>query len=196
MGIGIAVPLRKGTKQLPPIVEPEAKPLSSCAGSRKPENSVFCWCDRHGFGNDLRPCDINSEEQDCDRLIVDFRQYRRELGIARLASYMCPAEYPIGHSFTPKRLRTGWIPRNFRVCRCPDETGTHLQVRTVRVSRQVGDADDPGTRASAIPRADPDSGERVDESAAKPCQLRGGMGSQSVAKRPAATFWPPLISKS
>ena len=45
----------------------------------------------------------------CDRLIVDLRgNIGGSLGFARLASYLCPDRRPIGHSLTPRRLRTGY----------------------------------------------------------------------------------------
>ena len=47
--------------------------------------------------------------QGCDRLIIDLRgNIGGSLGFARLASYLCPGQVPIGHSLTPARLRKGY----------------------------------------------------------------------------------------
>ena len=47
--------------------------------------------------------------QGCDRLIIDLRgSFGGSLGFARLASYMCPDQIPLGHSLTSSRLRTGY----------------------------------------------------------------------------------------
>ena len=73
-----------------------------------------------GFANDLDRAIDDLKKQGCDRLIVDLRgNIGGSLGFARLASYMCPGQIPIGHSLTPKRLRSGYDPRNFHVSPCP-----------------------------------------------------------------------------
>jgi len=110
--IEIAVPMRKGTKQRPPIVEP-----------RSPNHSVvergigllkipyFPGAMGMGFAKDLDRAIDDLKKQGCDRLIVDLRgNIGGSLGFARLASYMCPGQIPIGHSLTPKRLRSGYDP--------------------------------------------------------------------------------------
>ena len=49
------------------------------------------------------------KEHGCERLIIDLRgNIGGGLGFARLASYMCPGQIPIGHSLTPGRLRRGY----------------------------------------------------------------------------------------
>src|SRR5206468_11339854 len=67
------------------------------------------------------------KEQGCDRLIVDLRgNIGGGLGFARLASYLCPGQIPIGHSLTPGCLRRGYAcpersegtERNSRGSRC------------------------------------------------------------------------------
>jgi len=47
--------------------------------------------------------------QRCDRLIVDLRScIGGSLGFARLVSYMCPGQIPIGYDITRKRQRGGY----------------------------------------------------------------------------------------
>jgi C-terminal processing protease CtpA/Prc len=49
------------------------------------------------------------KQKGISRLIIDLRgNIGGGLGLARLASYMCPGQIPIGHSLTPRRLRTGY----------------------------------------------------------------------------------------
>jgi C-terminal processing protease CtpA/Prc len=61
------------------------------------------------FAKDLDAAVADLKGHGIDRLIVDVRgNIGGGLGLARLASYMCPAQLPIGHSLTPRRLRTGY----------------------------------------------------------------------------------------
>jgi hypothetical protein len=49
------------------------------------------------------------KDHGCDSLIIDLRgNIGGSLGFARLASYLCPGEIPIGHSLTPDRLRADY----------------------------------------------------------------------------------------
>jgi C-terminal processing protease CtpA/Prc len=49
------------------------------------------------------------KDRGCKRLIIDLRgNVGGGLGFARLASYMCPGQIPIGNSLTPGRLRKGY----------------------------------------------------------------------------------------
>ena len=64
-----------------------------------------------GFAKDLDGAVDDLKKQGCIRLIIDLRgNIGGSLGFARLASYMCPGQIPIGHSLTPKRLRSGYDP--------------------------------------------------------------------------------------
>ncbi|HJT71308.1 MAG TPA: S41 family peptidase [Terriglobales bacterium] len=110
MEIGIAVPMRKGTKQRPPIVEPRS-PIHSmiASGIGLLKVPYFPGSAGIGFGNDVDRALDDLKKQGCDRLIIDLRgNIGGSLGFARLASYMCPGQIPIGHSLTPKRLRSGY----------------------------------------------------------------------------------------
>jgi carboxyl-terminal processing protease len=110
--IAIAVPMRKGTKQRPPIVEPRS-PIHSMIGQGVGLLKIpyFPGAMGMGFANDLDRAIEDLKSQACDRLIIDLRSnIGGSLGFARLASYLCPGQVPIGHSLTPTRLRTGYDP--------------------------------------------------------------------------------------
>src|SRR5687768_12745326 len=63
------------------------------------------------FANSLDEAARDLKQRGCDRLIIDLRgNIGGSLGFARLASYMCPGRIPIGHSLTPRRLRSGYDP--------------------------------------------------------------------------------------
>jgi len=110
--IAIAVPMRKGTKQRPPIVEPRSPNHSVVApGVGLLKIPYFPGAMGMGFSRDLDRAIDDLKKQGCDRLLIDLRgNIGGSLGFARLASYMCPGQVPIGHSLTPKRLRTGYDP--------------------------------------------------------------------------------------
>jgi C-terminal processing protease CtpA/Prc len=112
MEIGIAVPMRKGTKERPPIVEPRSPIHSVIApGIGLLKVPYFSGSAGMGFASELDRAMDDLKKQGCDRLIVDLRgNIGGSLGFARLASYMCPGQIPIGHSLTPKRLRSGYDP--------------------------------------------------------------------------------------
>ena len=112
MEIEIAVPMRKGTKQRPPIVEPRSPIHSMIApGIGLLKVPYFPGSAGMGFASDLDRAIDDPKKHGCDRLIIDLRgNIGGSLGFARLASYMCPGKIPIGHSLTPKRLRSGYDP--------------------------------------------------------------------------------------
>ena len=59
--------------------------------------------------------------QRCDQLIVDLRgNIGGGLGFARLASYLCPDEVPIGYSLTPDSQRKGFKMKEFAHVVYPD----------------------------------------------------------------------------
>ena len=109
-GVSMAVPYRKGTKQRPPMVEPKSPVFSVAA----PSVGLLKVPHFHGafgmrFGKALDAAIGNLIAERCDRLIIDLRgSLGGSLGFARLASYMCPDQIPIGHSLTPTRLRDGY----------------------------------------------------------------------------------------
>jgi C-terminal processing protease CtpA/Prc len=61
------------------------------------------------FAKDLDATITDLKQQGMSRLIIDLRGNIGDgLGLARLASYMCSGQIPIGYSLTPRRLRTGY----------------------------------------------------------------------------------------
>jgi carboxyl-terminal processing protease len=111
--IVIAVPMRKGTKQRPPIVEPKS-PIHAKIEPGIGLLRIFYFPGAFGmkFANALDHAIDDLKRQGCDRLIIDLRgNIGGSLGFARLASYMCPDQIAIGHSLTPSRLRGGYDPQ-------------------------------------------------------------------------------------
>ena len=110
--IVVAVPMRKGTKQRPPIVEPKS-PIHRQIGPGVGLLKIVYFPGTFGlkFANALDHATEDLKRQGCERLIIDLRgNIGGSLGFARLASYMCPDQIAIGHSLTPGRLRTGYAP--------------------------------------------------------------------------------------
>ena len=108
--VAVNIPRRKGTKSRPPIIEPKSpihRMITPSVGLLK----VPYFSDPTGLGF-ARALDAAIGElkgHGCDRLIIDMRgNIGGSLGFARLASYFCPGQIPIGHSLTPARLRNGY----------------------------------------------------------------------------------------
>ncbi len=106
----VEVPYRKGTKERPPIVEPQSlshRVVEPGVGLLKVTYFAGALGLRFTKELDLAMEDLKS--RGCDRLIVDLRgNIGGGLGFARLASFLCPEKIAIGHSLTPSRLRTGY----------------------------------------------------------------------------------------
>ena len=108
--VAIEVPNRKGTKSRPPIVEPKSlahRMVAPNVGLLK----IVYFPGELGvrFSEALDPAIRALKEQGCERLIIDLRgNIGGGLGFARLTSYLCPGQIPIGHSLTPGRLRRGY----------------------------------------------------------------------------------------
>ena len=110
--IVIEVPMRKGTKQRPPIVEPKS-PIHAKIGSNIGLLKIPYFSGAAGmrFANALDAVVRDLKQRGCDRLIIDLRgNIGGSLGFARLASYLCPGQIAIGHSLTPSCLRKGYDP--------------------------------------------------------------------------------------
>jgi carboxyl-terminal processing protease len=108
--VAISVPFRKGTKDRPPIVEPKS-PIHAVAGPKTGLLKIPYFPGPTGisFANSLDLAIRDLNRQGCERLIIDLRGcIGGSLGFARLASYLCPGQIPIGHSLTPARLRKGY----------------------------------------------------------------------------------------
>jgi carboxyl-terminal processing protease len=100
----------KGTKDLPPMLEPK-----SIIHSVIPPNVGLLKIAWFGGGMGLQfAASLDSAIRDLkahgsDRLIIDLRgNIGGGLGFARLASYLCAGRIPIGYSLTPQRLRRGY----------------------------------------------------------------------------------------
>ena len=110
--VEVAVPVRKGTKERPPIVEPKSLAHSMIQpGIGLLKIAYFSGSLGMRFTRALDAAIKDLKDRGADRLIVDLRgNIGGSLGFARLASYMCPGKIPIGNSLTPKRLRSGYRP--------------------------------------------------------------------------------------
>jgi len=108
----IEVPYRKGTKDRPPIIEPKSLTYAMIApGVGLLKIPYFPGPMGLEFARELDAAIRDLKHQRCDRLVVDLRgNIGGSLGFARLASYFCPGQLPIGHSLTPSRLRKGYSP--------------------------------------------------------------------------------------
>ncbi len=106
--VKLTVPRRKGTRSRPPIVEPKALSHKTVvAGIGLLRITYFPGAMGLRFAKDLDAAVADLKKQGIDRLIVDLRgNIGGGLGLARLASYFCPGQLPIGHSLTPRRLST------------------------------------------------------------------------------------------
>ena len=108
--VAIEVPNRKGTKSRPPIVEPKSLAHSMIAPKVGLLKIVYFPGELGVRFSEALDAAIRAlKEQGCERLIIDLRgNIGGGLGFARLASYLCPGQIPIGHSLTPGRLRRGY----------------------------------------------------------------------------------------
>ena len=108
--VEVHVPKVKATKQRPPIVEPKSVTHALLRpGMGLLKIVYFSGALGMRFTSELDRAVSELKAGGCDRLIVDLRgNIGGSLGFARLASYLCPDRRPIGHSLTPRRLRTGY----------------------------------------------------------------------------------------
>jgi carboxyl-terminal processing protease len=119
--VAVEVPLRKGTKQRPPVVEPKAVAAEFIAPNigllRIP---YFSGAAGMRFGAELAKAMTGLKTKGADRLVVDLRgNIGGSLGFAILASYLCPDERPIGYSITPQALRNGFSKERLPKVRMP-----------------------------------------------------------------------------
>jgi C-terminal processing protease CtpA/Prc len=112
--VSATVPKRKGTRSRPPIVEPKSLSHAMVApGIGLLRVTYFPGEMGIGFANALDMEMKSLKESGASRLIIDLRgNIGGGLGLARLASYLCPGQIPIGYSLTPGRLRAGYKPED------------------------------------------------------------------------------------
>lgn len=120
--ITLEVPIRKGSKTNPPIVEPMTlKALMIAPGVGYLRIGWFPGAIGLGFAKELDRAVAELKTQGSRSLIVDLRgNIGGGLGFARLASYFCPDQRPIGQSLTPARLRSGYDPAQLPRVPLPD----------------------------------------------------------------------------
>ena len=108
--IAVTVPERKTTRPRLPFVEPTSvsyRMLTNRIGLVK--IAYFSGMFGIRFSRVLDEAVASLKLQRCDRLIVDLRScIGGSLGFARLVSYMCPGQIPIGYDITRKRQRRGY----------------------------------------------------------------------------------------
>jgi carboxyl-terminal processing protease len=111
--VAVEVPFRKGTKDRPPIVAPKSLAHAIIAPNVGLLRILYfpgAFGLRFARALDAAVADLKA--QGCNRLVIDLRgNIGGSLGLARLASYLCPGQLPIGHSLTPQRLRVGYDPK-------------------------------------------------------------------------------------
>lgn len=110
--VAIEVPFRKGTKARPPIVTPKSL-VHAIIAPNVGLLRILYFPGAFGleFSRALDVAVADLKARGCDHLIIDMRgNIGGSLGLARLASYLCPGQLPIGHSLTPQRLRVGYDP--------------------------------------------------------------------------------------
>jgi C-terminal processing protease CtpA/Prc len=108
--LSLVIPRTKGTKDVPPILPPKSIVHSMIApGVGMLKISWFPGAMGLAFAKSLDKSITDLKAKGCNRLIIDLRgNIGGGLGFARLASYLCPDQRPIGYSLTPKRLRRGF----------------------------------------------------------------------------------------
>jgi len=123
--IAVEVPYRKGTKARPPIVTPKSL-VHTIIAPNIGLMRVLYFPGAFGleFAGALDAAVADLKARGCDRLIIDMRgNIGGSLGLARLASYLCSGQLPIGHSLTHQRLRVGFDPNNLPRVRMPQSKG-------------------------------------------------------------------------
>lgn len=108
--VEVRVPHRKGTRGLPPIVEPKSV-IQKVIGPNIGLLKILYFPGEMGlrFSKQLDAAVTALKRDGVSRLVIDLRgSIGGGLGLARLASYMCPGHLSIGHSLTRRRLHLGY----------------------------------------------------------------------------------------
>lgn len=108
--VSIKIPQVKSKGSIPPMVEPKSlvhRVIAPGVGLLKV--TYFPGGMGMRFSKELDAAIVSLKEQGVDRLIIDLRgNIGGGLGLARLASYMCSGQLPVGHSLTRSRLQGGY----------------------------------------------------------------------------------------
>jgi C-terminal processing protease CtpA/Prc len=126
--VAVEVPFLKGTKARPPIVAPKSL-VHAMIAPHVGLLRILYFPGAFGleFARALDAAVTDLKGQGCDRLVIDLRgNIGGSLGLARLASYLCPGQLPIGHSLTPQRLRLGYDPKTLPRVPMPQSKGELL----------------------------------------------------------------------
>ena len=120
--IVVMVPERKKTLPRLPFVEPKSvsyRMLTKRVGIVK--IAYFSGMFGIRFAKVLDAAIASLKAQGCDRLIIDLRGcIGGSLGFARLVSYMCPGQVPIGYDITRKLQQRGYDVAQLPRVRMPD----------------------------------------------------------------------------
>ena len=120
--IVVMVPERKRTLPRLPFVEPKSvsyRMLTKRVGTVR--IAYFSGMFGIRFAKVLDAAIASLKAQGCDRLIIDLRGcIGGSLGFARLVSYMCPGQIPIGYDITRKLQQRGYDVAQLPRVRMPD----------------------------------------------------------------------------
>ncbi len=120
--VAVMVPQRKATRPRLPFVEPKSvsyRMLTKRVGIVR--IAYFSGMFGIRFSKVLDAAIASLNAQGCDRLIIDLRGcLGGSLGFARLVSYMCPGQIPIGYDITRNRQRRGYDVARLPRVRMPD----------------------------------------------------------------------------
>jgi len=120
--VAVMVPERKATRPRLPFVEPKSvsyRMLTNRIGLVKV--AYFSGMFGIHFSKVLDAAIASLKSQGCDRLIIDLRGcIGGSLGFARLASYFCPGQIPIGYDITRQRQQRGYDVAKLPRVRMPD----------------------------------------------------------------------------
>jgi C-terminal processing protease CtpA/Prc len=112
--IAVTVPPRKIKARRPQLVEPRSISYYLLGNIGILKIPFFSGAFGIRFSRLLDNAVKSLKAQGCDRLIIDLRGcLGGSLGFARLVSYLCPGQIPIGYDVTRKRLQRGYNVAQF-----------------------------------------------------------------------------------
>jgi C-terminal processing protease CtpA/Prc len=107
--IVLNVPPKRAKGRRPPLVEPKSVSHRVLRNIGILKISFFSGAFGIRFSGLLDTAVESLKAQSCDRLMIDLRGcLGGSLGFARLVSYLCPDQLPIGFDITKKRLERGY----------------------------------------------------------------------------------------